>query len=78
VRFPRPVPWPPSLYWLAMSTNEVEAPVEGNTVVELQDWASLWADLLHVDMALHARDQLPNEAANLFARRALWEGAVVA
>jgi hypothetical protein len=61
-----------------MSADEVEAPVEGDTVVELQDWASLWADLLHVDMALHARDQLPNEAANLFARRALWEGAVVA
>jgi hypothetical protein len=58
--------------------SELEAPVTGASVVQLRSWSSLWADLLHVDMALHARDQLPENPTNLFVRRALWEGAVVA
>lgn len=33
---------------------------------------------MHVDMVLHARDQLPSIPANLFVRRALWEGTLIA
>ncbi|AFS13662.1 MULTISPECIES: hypothetical protein [Mycobacterium avium complex (MAC)] len=43
----------------------------------LGKWASLWADLLHVDMVLAARTQVPDVAANVFHRRALWESAIV-
>lgn len=43
----------------------------------LADYASLWADLLHVDMTLHARQGVPGDAAHLFVRRALWEAAVI-
>ena len=60
-----------------MATDELAAPVEGETVDELVGWASLWADLLHVDMTLHARKDVPADAAHLFARRALWEAAVI-
>lgn len=40
-------------------------------------WASLWADLIHVDMVLAARSKVPDVAANVFHRRALWESAIV-
>ena len=43
----------------------------------LGKWASLWADLLHVDMVLGARAELPKSAATAFTRRALWESAIV-
>jgi hypothetical protein len=43
----------------------------------LRKWGSLWLDLLHTDMALHERQNLPNTAANVFTRRALWESAVI-
>ncbi|WP_205843400.1 hypothetical protein [Mycolicibacter virginiensis] len=43
----------------------------------LGKWASLWADLLHVDMALAARAELPVSAAVAFKRRAFWESAIV-
>ena len=57
---------------------ELEAPIQGHSVDELKDWSSLWGDLLHVDMVLLAREGLPNDGPSLFARRALWEAAVVA
>jgi hypothetical protein len=47
-------------------------------VSELEDWSSLWGDLLHVDMLLLARQQFADEARNVFARRGLWEAAVTA
>jgi hypothetical protein len=59
-------------------TPTLEAPVSGLSVGELQQWASLWADLLHVDMVLGARDKFPNTPEHVFTRRALWEGAVIA
>jgi hypothetical protein len=58
--------------------RELEASISGKRVVELTSWASLWGDLLHVDMALHALQQTEDKAQNVFARRALWEGAVIA
>src|SRR5436305_2020122 len=58
--------------------TEVEARITGDRVETLKNWASVWGDLLHVDMVLHARDGIPEHPANLFARRALWEGAVIA
>ncbi len=61
-----------------MGIPELAAPVEGEGVDQLADWASLWADLLHVDMTLHARADIPGDAAHLFTRRALWEAAVIA
>lgn len=39
--------------------------------------ASLWTDLIHVDMVLLARTEVPDVAANVFHRRALWESAIV-
>jgi hypothetical protein len=54
------------------------ARVEGDAISVLSDWASLWADLLHVDMTLLARSEMPIDGAHLFARRALWEAAVIA
>jgi hypothetical protein len=43
----------------------------------LGKWASLWADLLHVDMVLAARAELPKTAMAAFTRRAFWESAIV-
>ena len=60
-----------------MSREELAAPIGGKTVDELADWASLWADLLHVDMTLRARRDTPDDGAHLFTRRALWEAAVI-
>jgi hypothetical protein len=60
-----------------MNPKELEAPVDGDVVDELKDWSSLWADLLHVEMSLHTRAGIPDNPANLFARRALWEAAVI-
>lgn len=51
--------------------------MEGEAVDRLSDWASLWADLLHAEMILHARSDVPDDAAHLFTRRALWEAAVI-
>ena len=56
----------------------LEATVRGEAATQLRAWASVWADLLHAQMALHARERMPDDAPNLFARRALWEAAVVA
>lgn len=74
-----PLPGPPAGY----ADRDMEEPpliawIEGDAVDVLVDWASLWADLLHVDMTLHARKGLSVDADHLFARRALWEAAVVA
>jgi hypothetical protein len=60
-----------------MSAQELAASLEGDTVDELADLASLWADLLHVDMALLARREVPADAKHVFSRRALWEAAVI-
>jgi hypothetical protein len=65
-----------TLYFSPMA--ELEATIDGDEVVALKNWASVWADLLHVDMVLHAREAIPEHPANLFTRRALWEGAVIA
>ncbi|QNJ91216.1 hypothetical protein HZU40_23785 [Mycolicibacterium fluoranthenivorans] len=40
-------------------------------------WSSLWADLIHIDMVLAARSEVPNVPANVFHRRGLWESAIV-
>jgi hypothetical protein len=42
----------------------------------LRKWASVWSDLTHVRQVLYERAQLPNTAANVFLRRALWESAI--
>lgn len=60
-----------------MNPTELEAPVEGEAVDELKDWSSLWADLLQVEMSLQTRAGLVDKPANLFARRALWEAAII-
>jgi len=61
-----------------MEFPDLEAPIKGASVQLLQNWCSLWADLLHVDMVLHGRQQLADDASLLFVRRALWESAVIA
>lgn len=60
-----------------MDGQELAAPISGEMVDELADWASLWSDLLHVDMILHARSDVSPDPALLFVRRALWEAAVI-
>ena len=60
-----------------MNRQHLIARIEGNVASALSGWASLWADLLHVDMTLLARQGMPIDGAHLFARRALWEAAVV-
>lgn len=37
----------------------------------IRKWASLWADLIHVDMVLAARSEVPDVATNAFHRRAV-------
>jgi hypothetical protein len=58
--------------------TDFAAPVTGKATVALEEWSSLWADLLHVDMVLSARRGLPDDAAHIFGRRGLWEAAVIA
>jgi hypothetical protein len=68
----------PRIYRERMPDTSLEAPIEGPRVDELKGWSSLWGDLLLVEMTLHSRSQTDDIAANLFARRALWEAAVTA
>lgn len=42
----------------------------------LRKWASLWADLVHADMALHEWEQLPAKPSTAFTRRTFWESAI--
>jgi hypothetical protein len=60
-----------------MNPNDLKVRIEDPSVAELLDWASLWGDLLHVDMVLLAREGIDVAAPNLFIRRALWESAVI-
>lgn len=53
-----------------MSLNSVDANL-------LRKQGSAWLDLLHADMVLEARRDIPATAANVFVRRALWESAVI-
>ncbi|WP_199179666.1 hypothetical protein [Mycolicibacterium goodii] len=43
----------------------------------LGKWASLWSDLVHVDMVLKARRDLPTTSVTAFQKRAFWESAIV-
>jgi hypothetical protein len=43
----------------------------------LRKWGSLWLDLLHANMVLYERQNVPDTATNAFTRRALWESAVI-
>jgi hypothetical protein len=61
-----------------MGKDEVQAPISGDLVDDVAGWASLWGDLLLVEMTLHTRSLMPDDATNLFGRRALWEAAVTA
>jgi hypothetical protein len=58
-------------------TQEVLAELTDCEANRLKKWGSLWLDLLHVDLALHERETLPNTLATAVTRRALWESAVV-
>jgi hypothetical protein len=58
--------------------GRIESRVEGEAADELCGWASLWLDLMHVDMVLGQRAQLPVAPTNVFARRGLWEAATAA
>lgn len=62
-----------------MQSPVLFAPISGPSTAQLESWAGLWGDLLHVDMVLQYRTGLaPDKPAEVFARRALWEGAVIA
>ncbi|MCV7423811.1 hypothetical protein H7K45_24965 [Mycobacterium yunnanensis] len=45
---------------------------------EYADWWSVWYDLLSARQALHDRNFIPNKPSNMYGRRAMWDGAVVA
>ncbi len=55
----------------------LELRLDDPSVDELRDWASLWGDLMHVDMTLQAREGISKAPGTVFIRRALWESAVV-
>lgn len=55
-----------------------EISLGGVDAVRLADLASAWGDLLYVRQVLHSRSEIPVAPVHLFARRALWEAAVVA
>jgi hypothetical protein len=57
--------------------TDVQVELTTSEANRLRKWGSLWLDLLHADMVLHYRQNLPDIAANAFARRALWESAVI-
>lgn len=61
-----------------MPDAEERLRIRGSDTSVICAWASIWGDLLHTDMALLARDRTPLTAGTVFARRALWEGAVIA
>jgi hypothetical protein len=45
---------------------------------EYAEWWSIWCDLLSARQALHDRNGIEATPSNMFSRRALWDGAVVA
>lgn len=55
-----------------------EARVSRGQAGGFPDAGSVWGDLLLVRQVLHHRSQVPDEARNVFVKRALWEQAVVA
>ena len=57
--------------------TDVRVELTASEANRLRKWGSLWLDLLHTDMVLHERQNLPNTAANVFMRRGLWESAVI-
>jgi hypothetical protein len=57
--------------------RSLEARITDDLASELAYLASVWADLLLVDMSLHERKKMTS-SGQMFARRALWEQAVVA
>jgi hypothetical protein len=59
------------------SMTDVQVELTASEANRLRKWGSLWFDLLHADMAMYERQNLPNTAANVFTRRALWESAVI-
>ena len=57
----------------------LETKIDDESAQELADLASIWADLLLVQMCLHHRKSLTGKAMEqIFVKRALWEQAVVA
>jgi hypothetical protein len=61
----------------AMAQHVSQVTLETSEANRLGKWGSLWFDLQHVVMALGVRRNTPNTFENAFARRALWESAVV-
>lgn len=57
--------------------TDVQVKLTTTEANRLRKWGSLWLDLLHANMVLHDRQNLPDTAANAFTRRALWESAVI-
>lgn len=57
--------------------TDVQVELTASEANRLRKWGSLWFDLLHADMAMYERQNLPNTAANVVTRRALWESAVI-
>lgn len=61
-----------------MAQQELWSTLTNDTTREIRKWASVWMDVLHADMVLYERQQLPKKPSTAFQRRALWESAVVA
>jgi hypothetical protein len=56
---------------------EIELLLGGPLAREMADWASIWADLMHVESLLESRNNTPNTPVNAFIRRGMWEAALV-
>ncbi|UYF92431.1 hypothetical protein OCS65_18295 [Rhodococcus aetherivorans] len=51
--------------------------LRGPDAAEYCEWHSAWTDLLYVRQALFCRKEIPDTPANMFLRRAAWEGAAI-
>jgi hypothetical protein len=60
-----------------MAPQEPQVQLTTSDANRLGKWASLWFDLLHVDVVLGDRLNTPDKPSTAFTRRALWESAVI-
>jgi hypothetical protein len=55
-----------------------EIDLKGALSDEFGEWWSIWCDLLQASQILHDRTLIPDQPSNIFGRRGMWDGAVIA
>jgi hypothetical protein len=61
-----------------MAAENREIILKTSLAREYAEWWSIWCDLLSSRQALHDRNGIEAKPSNMFGRRAMWDGAVVA